>query len=219
MRLAVAVTAAALLAVGCAASKQMLAGPGDLADYRAWRVAAHPGARLARAEVYLTVHPAGAWVDEVRASFTSEEARYYDAAKSSRKGALEYLEYLPRGPHAEAATALVDSFDDTVEKLMIERIVREVKHRATQRQQERERRAKLRAAILADVALLLDPDVYGKSLADAPDPLRRALSGGRTPTIASARTSCASWKRREMASLRDSRCASEIIAISPVAPL
>jgi hypothetical protein len=175
----------ALVLTGCAVSTQMLADSDDLADYRAYRVAAHPGARLARAESYLAAHPSGAWTTEVRAFFAAEEPRYYEAAQASRKAALEYLLYLPRGPHAEAAQALVDSFDQSMRQAEIDRLVREMRRRAALRRQEAERRAKVRDAILEDVSLLLSARAYGVPLAELPEALRRALSGGRVPTIGS----------------------------------
>ena len=88
---------------GCATFRPMTAGSGDLADYRAFRVAAAPGTRLARAKKYLEQHPSGAFTAEVRAAFDEEEPRYFERAQASQEGARRYLADLPDGPHAVAS--------------------------------------------------------------------------------------------------------------------
>src|SRR5688500_9404005 len=75
-----------LLLTGCASFKTVLAPPNDLEDYRAYRVAAYRGTRLARAQKYLERHPAGTFADEVRAAFEEEEPRYFAEAQESRDG-------------------------------------------------------------------------------------------------------------------------------------
>src|SRR5262249_33157354 len=62
-----AALAAALVAAlpACAAGRQLVADSADLTDYRAFRVAAFEGTRLARASAYLEAHPRGAWAEEV----------------------------------------------------------------------------------------------------------------------------------------------------------
>jgi len=99
--------AALACVVGCATFRPMTASPGDLEDYRAFRVAAYDGTRLARAKTYLDKHPQGAFVDEVRQAWDVEEPRWFARAQESRDGVRRYLADLPNGPHAEAAIALL----------------------------------------------------------------------------------------------------------------
>src|ERR1700733_4061035 len=97
---------------GCAIPRQMLATPDDLRDYRVFRTAAHEGRRLAMAQRYLARHPDGAWAAEVRPLFEAEEEAWFEAAKSSRTRAREYVIDLPDGPHIEGARSLLVLFDE-----------------------------------------------------------------------------------------------------------
>ncbi|CAN5686567.1 hypothetical protein BH09MYX1_BH09MYX1_26460 [soil metagenome] len=112
MRAHVAAFALALpLVCSCAALRPMTASSDDLADYRKTRLASTVPDQLAASQEYLARHPAGAWAEEVRASFDQEELAYFLFAQSSRARAVEYLSYLPRGPHADAAFATLRAFD------------------------------------------------------------------------------------------------------------
>jgi len=103
---------ALVLLASCAVVRPLTASSSDLADHRAIVLERDEGARLARELQYLERHPKGAWADDVRAAFDTEEARYYQACQKSRAAAVDYLAWLPRGPHARAATELVLSFDE-----------------------------------------------------------------------------------------------------------
>jgi hypothetical protein len=177
---------AVLAAWGCAVPQQMGASPDDLRDYRTFRVAAHEGRRLAAAQRYLERHPHGAWADEVRATFDAEEAAWFDAAKSSRLRAREYVVDLPRGPHADAARALLVLFDrhtDDVETLVL---LADARRTAAMLDIESARRRHVGEFVLAAVAALTDPATWGARLDAPPAPLAAALRGEETASWGAA---------------------------------
>src|SRR5580658_5800709 len=96
-----------MFASACAVPKALFTSSNDLTDYRAFRIAAHEGVRLARAQRYIERHPRGMWVDDVRRAFDQEEPLYFERASETRAKVSEYLADLPRGPHADAAIALL----------------------------------------------------------------------------------------------------------------
>src|ERR1700722_955063 len=127
----------------CALPQQMLAAPDDLADYRAFRVAAHEGRRLFQAQRYLERHPHGAFSEEVRAVFDREEAAWFEAAKTSRVRAKEYVVDLPDGPHAEAARSLMVLFDEHQEDTDTLSLLADARHTAATLDYETARRRRL----------------------------------------------------------------------------
>lgn len=170
--------ALALASAGCAVPRQMLASPGDLADYRAFKVAADEGRRLFEAQRYLERHPDGAWAEEVRALFDAEEAAFFEAAKLSRVRAREYVVDLPHGPHADAARSLMVLFDEHQEDADTLILLAQARRTGAMLDYETNRRRRASETVLAQVAALLDPAVYGARL-DAPPPaLSAALRGG-----------------------------------------
>lgn len=174
------VAVAALLLTGCAVQKQMLASPSDLDDYRAFRTAAHEGRRLYQAQRYLEKHPRGAWVDEVRAAFDSEEQAWFDAAKTSRARAREYLVDLPDGPHAEAARSLLLLFDEHQEDMDTLELLAAARRTGAMLDYESSRRKRVTDVILEEVAALLSPDTWGATL-DAPPPALAEVLRGDVP--------------------------------------
>src|SRR5262245_14381411 len=68
MRAWVVVMLAGAALGACGGLKAMVAPSDDLEDYRAYRVAAAEGTRLARAKRYIERHPRGRFADEVRTS-------------------------------------------------------------------------------------------------------------------------------------------------------
>src|SRR5262245_20655786 len=98
------------LVLGCGGLRTILAPPEDPEDYRAFRVAAATGTRLARAKRYIERHPRGTFAEEVRRTFDEEEPVYFERAQASREGIRRYLADLPEGPHADAALALLVAF-------------------------------------------------------------------------------------------------------------
>lgn len=168
---------AALLGTGCVVPKQMLAAPSDLDDYRAFRTAAHEGRRLYQAQRYLEKHPHGAWVDEVRAAFETEEEAWFEQAKTSRARAREYLVDLPDGPHAEAARALLVLFDEHQSDIDTLELLAATRRTGAMLDYESGRRKRVSDVILEELAALLSPDTWGARL-DAPPPaLAGALHG------------------------------------------
>jgi hypothetical protein len=162
---------------GCAVPQQMLAAPSDLDDYRAFRTAEHEGRRLYQAQRYLEKHPHGAWVDEVRAAFDAEEEAWFEAAKSSRARAREYLVDLPDGPHAEAARALLVLFDEHQTDTETLELLADARRTGATLDYETNRRKRVSDVVLEELAALLSPDTWGVRL-DAPPPaLARALRG------------------------------------------
>ncbi len=175
-------TWAFLCLTGCAVSRQMLAGPDDLRDYRAFRLAAREGSRLACARRYLRRHPRGAWTAEVESAFDAEEPAWFESAQASRAAARTYLIDLPDGPHADAARALLVLFDTHQEDLDTLMLLSSARRTAAMLDHETDRRKHLSDVVLEEVAALLDPATWGSDV-DAPPPLlRTVLWGGPTHT-------------------------------------
>jgi hypothetical protein len=157
----------------------MVASPGDLEDYRAFRVAEAQGTRLARASAYLARHPKGAFADEVRAAFADEEPRYFERAQASREGARRYLADLPDGPHAAAALALVTALGSSMHDAELRDLARRARYDDAKLESAAVQRRAVGEAILGAVGVLLDESVYGVRRADGP-PALRTLMLGRT---------------------------------------
>lgn len=162
---------------GCAELRPMLAPPNDLEDYRAFRVAAAEGTRLARAKRYLERHPKGTWAREVQAAFDEEEPRYFERAQASREGIRRYLADLPEGPHADAALALLVAFGSSMQEAELRDIARRVREGDAKLEAAAVQRRAVGEGILASVGALLDDDVYGAPRAEAPPKLRALLLG------------------------------------------
>ena len=178
----------AVLLGACAAARPLVADSDDLADYRAFRVAAREDTRLSRAQRYLEAHPRGAWFDEVRAAFVAEEPVFFEAAKISRRKAIEYLVALPRGPHAEAAYSVLAAFDAKDDDFETTKLLAEARRTDALLEYAAERRRAVGERILACVSGLLDRGAYGVRVDDAPAPLRRALGGLSATTWGATRT-------------------------------
>lgn len=173
---------AVLFLTSCASMRTMVASPGDLDDYRSFRVAAAEGTRVARAKRYLERHPRGAFAEEVRAAYELEEQRYFEKAQESREGALRYLADLPDGPHAEAALALVTALASNMADAELTDVARRARFEEARLEDAAVQRRAVGEAILSAVGVLLDDGVYGVPLEDVPLPLRRILLGRGGPT-------------------------------------
>lgn len=167
---------------GCAGVRAMTAPSGDLADYRAFRVAAYEGTRLARAQHYLEAHPNGAFADEVRAAFEEEEPRFFERAQASREGVRRYLADLPNGPHARAAIVLLGALESDMQDAELRDIARRVHYEDAKLEERAVQRRAVGEAILTAVGVLLEDDVYGVPRSDAPQPLRALLAGTKSTT-------------------------------------
>jgi len=172
-----ALVGALVLCFGCST---VLAPPDELADYRAFRVAAADGTRLRRAKDYLDRHPRGRFADEVRAAFDEEEPRYFARAQESRRGVREYLADLPDGPHAAAALALLVALSSDMQEAELADIARRSRNEDARLEAAAVRRRAASEAVLGALAVLLDDDVYGVPLDEAPAKLRALLVGHAT---------------------------------------
>jgi hypothetical protein len=160
----------------------MLAPPDDLEDYRAFRVAAAEGTRLSRAKRYIDRHPKGTFSAEVRAAFEEEEPRYFEQAQGSREGIRRYLADLPDGPHADAALALLVAFGSSMQDAELRDLARRVRYDDAKLEAAAVQRRAIGEAILTTVGVLLDEDIYGIPLSEAPPKLRALLLGKSSPT-------------------------------------
>lgn len=165
----------------CAELRPMLAPPNDLEDYRAFRVAAAEGTRLARAKRYLERHPRGAFAEEVRRAWEDEEPLYFERAQSTREGVRRYLADLPDGPHAEAALALLIAFGSSMEDAELRDLARRVQLEDAKLEAAAVQRRAVPEAILSSLGVLLDDDVYGAPRAESPK-LRQLMTKRDSPT-------------------------------------
>jgi hypothetical protein len=187
--------AVAAASASCAVPQQMLASSDDLSAYRAFRTAAPEGRRLARAQQYLKLHPDGAWADEVRTAFDSEENAWFERAKTSRSAARAYLIDLPEGPHADAARALVLLFDQHEGDIETLELLADARRTAALLDAESARRRRVGEVVLEELAALLDPSTWGARLDAPPAPLADALRGSvRRTWDGTARA----WRRDEL---------------------
>jgi hypothetical protein len=157
----------------------MFASPADLRDYRTFRMAAHEGRRLYEAERYLERHPKGAFADEVRAVFDAEEPAWFEAAKTSRVRAREYVVDLPDGPHVDAARTLMVLFDERQDDVETVTLLADVRRTAAKLDYESNRRHRVSDVILAELGALAGTDTWGARL-DAPPPALAAVLRGET---------------------------------------
>jgi hypothetical protein len=172
----------ALGASGCATFKPMIAGSGDLDDYRAFRVAGAQGTRLARAQRYLARHPRGSFAAEVRAAYEEEEPRFFEAAQSTQEGVRRYLADLPDGPHAAAAIALLTALGSNMQDAELRDIARRVRYEDAKLESAAVQRRAVGEAILGAIGVLLDEAVYGVPRTEGPPALRTLMTGRTTST-------------------------------------
>lgn len=166
----------------CASFKTVLAPPNDLEDYRAYRVAAYRGTRLARAQVYLERHPEGTFADEVRTAFEQEEPRYFQEAQESREGVRRYLADLPRGPHADAAVAMLIALESNMQDAELADLARKVRFEDAKLESAAIQRRAVGETIIGAVGVLLDERAYGVSRDDGPPALKKLMFGWTPPT-------------------------------------
>ena len=139
----------------------VVARPADLEDYRAFRVAAAEGTRLARARRYLDLHPNGAFAGEVRAVFDEEEPRWYAEAKGSRAGVRRYLVDLPGGPHVAAAESLLVAYSSSMREAELADLAQNVRIDDARLEAAAAQRRAVGEAVLAHLGPLLEASTYG----------------------------------------------------------
>jgi hypothetical protein len=168
---------ACVACVACGVPRQMFAGPDDFADYRAYRLSASEGTRLSRAQTYLARHPRGAWADEVRQAFETEESAWFESAKESRVRARDYVIDLPDGPHVDAARALLQVFDAPEPDIEMLELLADARRTSARLDVESARRRRVGEVVLEELAALIDPATPGADQGGLPGPLAAALRG------------------------------------------
>lgn len=181
-RVLVLASSALLTLASCAELRTVTAASDDLEDYRAYRVAAAEGTRLARAQRYLEKHPKGTFCGEVRAAFEDEEPRFYEKAQTSREGIRRYLADLPHGPHADAALHLLIAFDSSLEEAELRDLARRVRYEDAKLERAAQQRRAVGEAILGALGAVLEEDTYGAPRSEAPPKVRSLLTGQKAPT-------------------------------------
>jgi hypothetical protein len=174
-----------VLLTQCAVMRPIVASNADLAEARQVKLAHAEGDRLSRMGKYLEHHPKGEWAGEFRAAFDAEEPAFYRASTKSRGAAIDYLAWLPRGPHAEAAFALVRSFDEPVAETEESRMLNAAQQNEKRLERLAQERQDAKDAALEAAHVLVDPANYGRHVEQSPDLARFMLGGlnfGRTPT-------------------------------------
>jgi len=172
---------ASLALVGCVALRPLAAQSADQEDYQTIRLVSGEGERLVAAQRYLERHPDGAWAADVRAELERAENAYFERAKESRTGAIDYLVFLPSGPHADAAMAAVRAFDGHIaddETALL--VVAARRSTAALDAASRDRREAAEFVLQSSVVLLTGGSI-GRSIADN-DALRQLLEGSRNGT-------------------------------------
>jgi len=162
---------------GCGLGQQLVASAPDHEDYRAVRMAAHPGTRLARARAYLERHPRGTYAAEVQKLYEAEEPAYFARAKETPDGAREYLASLPGGPHAEAASAVLRGAYERAEDIAVDRELREGRIAEVRFERARAKRKAITEASLDALAAIADAGVLGARVDAPPATLVRAVHG------------------------------------------
>lgn len=155
--------------MGCSVGRAMIAPSADYADYRVFRSADGLDARLTAAYGYLHEHPGGVYRELVGAWFEAAEPIYYAVRSKSPEGLEAYLSALPHGPHAEQAVA------ELTRARVVER-VREAQKTSAELTAERIDAERAQREAVASMArtwavLLLEPDTWRATLAEAPGEL------------------------------------------------
>lgn len=171
-----------LSVASCAAGQRLVAPNGDYDDYRQVRLAETRGARLQAAAKYLKERPSGAFADELRALWDGEEPDYFERAKASRYGTLDYLVHLPNGPHAAAAQSLLVAWDTKLEEGEMAALLREARHTEVNLEGAALQRQRVGDTIFQALRVMGDKAAYGVPLLEGPAALRHFLSGGEGPT-------------------------------------
>ncbi len=170
-----------LCAVGCAPIGNQIFTPAREANaYRAFRVAADPGPRLARARDYLRDFPTGAWSKEVNEVYVDEEAAYFAKAQQSYQDAINYLTDLPDGPHAAEALASTSVYGQEVSDVETIELLSDARKLDKLLERQSAQRRQVGEHIAAAIGALTGDGVFGRALEDAPAALQRFMSGART---------------------------------------
>lgn len=104
MRRAACCLVLALLLGSCASTARVTGDFGEYRSYRAIRLAPTLEQRLGASERYLREYPHGDYREEVRRWFAPAEKHYFKLAWNNLPRLRAYLDAMPKGPHAEAAS-------------------------------------------------------------------------------------------------------------------
>lgn len=165
----------------CAELRPLTAASADQEDYQTLRLLSNEGERLAAAERYLARHPDGAWAAEVRGQYERAEEAYFEQAKESRGGAIDYLALLPEGPHADAAMAAVRAFDGHIADDETAHLVEAARRSTAALDAAAKERREAAEFVLQSAVVLLTSGTIGRSIPDNAA-LRQLLEGSRSGT-------------------------------------
>jgi len=139
------------------------------------------GRAIASAQTYIEKHPSGAWAPEVKEIFDREEPLYWEEQSASRAGTSNYIAWLPRGPHANAAVSLLVAFDAKVEDFETFKLLKGARSTEKALAEAAEERRAADEWLSGAVAALVDDAPWGKSIDEAPI-LVSVLKGTHTST-------------------------------------
>lgn len=98
------------LVIGCSSIGQMTAPPVEYSAYREFRVAATLESKLSAASSYLSAYPGGRFRNAVWGWFAPAEVAFWQRARGSLVQSQAYIQVLPGGPHAQAASERIQEF-------------------------------------------------------------------------------------------------------------
>jgi hypothetical protein len=101
----------ALLLGSCASTARVTGDFGEYRSYRAIRLAPTLEQRLGASERYLRDYPHGDYREEVRRWFAPAEKHYFKLAWNNLPRLRAYLDAMPKGPHAEAASERITELE------------------------------------------------------------------------------------------------------------
>lgn len=157
--------------------QRFVASPDDYRDYRRVRTALTLGGRLRAAEEYLKARPKGAFAEELKALFDEEEARYFESAKTSQGGTLEYLTFLPSGPHADAAHSLLVAWNMRIEEGEGVTLLAEARRTEARLAGAQLQRQLVGETIFEGLKAIGDLALYNRTRETLPEPAKRFLAG------------------------------------------
>ncbi|MEM6961166.1 MAG: hypothetical protein AAF550_05420 [Myxococcota bacterium] len=160
-----AVGALALLGVahtlsGCAVT----ASRADYRDYRRIRLAESDEQRALAIGDYISDHPNGRWIDEVRALFIDVEYAAFRRLAASEAGLQRFLSQYPEGPSAERARERLSAMNQIDDQLEREEQARRRLERQQQAARFEERRLWARRTVTRWTSALLGIRGWGRPL-------------------------------------------------------
>ncbi|MET0794658.1 MAG: hypothetical protein ABW061_24265 [Polyangiaceae bacterium] len=140
------------LLAACASTARVTGDFGEYRSYRQTRVATTLEAKLGASERYLNEYPKGDYANEVRRWFVPAEKRYFKLSQDNLPRLRAYLDALPRGPHAAAATERIAELESR--RVFADRREQRLLDRAQGFEQRLSEAAEQRRAFLREFVLL-----------------------------------------------------------------